>query len=108
MPEIAIVAVLLLLGMGAYWSMVIFPKQREFQKRQRFVRELAKGDEVITAGGIIGRVIDLDAEAGIAYVELADAVVVRMVAASLLTPFDPEELATNVRKGLEPGTQQEG
>ena len=49
MQEIAIVAVLLLLGMGAYWSMVIFPKQREFQKRQRFVRALAEGDEVITA-----------------------------------------------------------
>lgn len=112
MQEIAMVAVVLLLGMGAYWSMVIFPKQREFQKRQRFVRTLAAGDEVITAGGIIGRVVDLHAEAGIAYVELAEGVVVRMVAASLLTPFDPEELATNVRKGLEQettqGTQQEG
>lgn len=112
MQEIAMVAVVLLLGMGAYWSMVIFPKQREFQKRQRFVRTLAAGDEVITAGGIIGRVVDLHAEVGIAYVELAEGVVVRMVAASLLTPFDPEELATNVRKGLEQetpqGTQQEG
>jgi preprotein translocase subunit YajC len=112
MQEIAILAVLLMLGMGAYWSMVIFPKQREFQKRQRFVRALAEGDEVITAGGIIGRVVDLQAETGIAYVELADGVVVRMVAASLLTPFDPEELATNVRKAIEQetpqGTQQEG
>ncbi len=106
MQEVAVVAVLLLLGMGAYWSMVIFPKQREFQKRQRFVRTLAEGDEVITAGGIIGRVVDLQAEAGIAYVELADGVVVRMVAASLLTPFDPEELAINVRKGLEQDTPQ--
>jgi preprotein translocase subunit YajC len=113
MQEIAIVAVLMLLGMGAYWSMIVFPRQREFQKRQRFVRALAEGDEVITAGGIIGRVVGLQAEAGIAHVELAEGVVVRMVAASLLSPFDPEELAANVRKGLEPeapqqGTHQEG
>jgi|SRR5690606_8534059 len=101
MQEVLIVAVVLLLGMGAYWSMVIFPRQRDFQKRQRFVRSLAAGDEVITAGGIIGRIIDLEAERGIAYVELADGVIVRMIAASLLSPFDPEELARNVRRGGE-------
>ena len=101
MPEIAIVAVIMLLGMGAYWSMVVFPKQREFQKRQKFVRALAEGDEVITAGGIIGRVVDLNAEEGIAYVDIGNQLVVRMIAASLLTPFDPEELANNMRRGVE-------
>ncbi len=101
MQELAIIVILMLLGMGAYWSMVIFPKQRDFQKRQRFVRSMAAGDEVITAGGVIGRVIDLEAEHGIAYVELADGVVVRMITASLLAPFDPEELANQTRKGLD-------
>ena len=108
MQEIAIVAVVLLLGMGAYWSMVIFPKQREFQKRQRFVRELAEGDEVITAGGIIGRIMDLDAEQGVAYVAISEGVVVRMVAASLLAPFDPEELAQNAQHRLEQETVSAG
>ena len=98
MQEIVILAVVMLLAMGAYWSMVVFPRQRGFQKRQRFVRGLAAGDEVITAGGIIGRVANL--EEGIAYVEIADGVVVRMIAASLLTPFDPEELAENARRAL--------
>ena len=106
MPEIAIVAVIMLLGMGAYWSMVVFPKQREFQKRQKFVRALAEGDEVITAGGIIGRVVDLNAEEGIAYVDIGDQLVVRMIAASLLSPFDPEELAENMRRGVEQTSAQ--
>lgn len=100
MQEIILLAVILALGMGAYWAMVLFPKQRDFSKRQRFVRELAEGDEVITAGGIIGRVVGLEAEEGIARVELADGLVVRMVAASLLAPFDPEELAKNARMGM--------
>ncbi|MCE2490837.1 MAG: preprotein translocase subunit YajC, partial [Anaerolineae bacterium] len=56
MQEVLILAVLLLLGLGAWWSMVLFPRQRDFQKRQRFVRSLAEGDEVITAGGLVGRV----------------------------------------------------
>jgi preprotein translocase subunit YajC len=106
MQEIAIIAVIMLLGMGAYWSMVIFPKQREYQKRQKFVRALAEGDEVITAGGVIGRIVDLKAEQGVAYVEIADGVIVRMIAAALLSPFDPEELANNVRRGLEQETAQ--
>ena len=105
MQEILIVAVVMLLGMGAYWSMVLFPRQRDFQKRQRFVRTLAAGDEVITAGGIIGRVIDLNAEHGVAHVEIADGVVVRMIAASLLSPFDPEELSENARRGLPQETE---
>lgn len=106
MQEIVLLALIMALAMGAYWSMVIFPKQRDFQKRQRFVRALAEGDEVITAGGIIGRVVGLEAEQGIAYVELADGLVVRMIAAALLSPFDPEELAENARKGLEAEQRQ--
>lgn len=107
MQEIIVLAFVMALAMGAYWSMVIFPKQRDFQKRQRFVRDLAQGDEVITAGGIIGRVVDIEAEQGIAYVEIADGLVVRMIAASLLSPFDAEELAKNARMGLQDEPQQE-
>ncbi|MBZ0295050.1 MAG: preprotein translocase subunit YajC [Anaerolineae bacterium] len=105
MQEIILLAFIMALAMGAYWSMVIFPKQRDFQKRQRIVRNLVEGDEVITAGGIIGRIIGLEAEQGIAYVEIADGVVVRMVSASILSTFDPDELAKNARIGLE--TDQE-
>lgn len=91
MQEILFVAVILLLALGAWWSMVLFPRQRDFQKRQRFVRSLAKGDEVITAGGLIGRITDL--QEGVARVELAEGLEVRLIASSLLSPFDAEELA---------------
>lgn len=101
MQEFALLAFIMLLALGAYWSMVIFPKQRDFQKRQRFARSLTKGDEVITYGGIIGRVIDIDAEMGIAYVEIADGVVIRMINAALMQPYDPDEIAENAQKGLQ-------
>ena len=69
--EFAVFSVVFLLALGAYWSMIIFPKQREFSKRQSFVRTLNEGDEVITAGGLIGRVLEIRGLEGIAILEIA-------------------------------------
>ena len=93
MEEFVLIGILLLLGLGAYWSMVIFPRQRDFQKQQRYVRAAKAGDEMITFGGIVGRVLEIEADKGIAHVEIADGVVVRMLTASLLRPYDPAEFA---------------
>ncbi len=99
MGEWVTLAVVMALVLAGYWSLVIFPKQREFSKRQRFARTLSEGDEVITAGGIIGRVLEIHGSEGIAIVEIAPGVIVRAVTASLLQPFDPEELAYNAQLG---------
>ncbi len=98
MTEIIILAVFLLLGLGAYWSLVIFPRQREVQKQQRYVRSLSVGDEMITFGGIIGRIRSLDADGGVAHVEIADGVVIRVITAALMRPYDPAELTTFVQQ----------
>lgn len=102
MEEFALVGLLLLLGLGAYWTMVIFPRQREFQKQQRYVRSLTVGDEMITFGGIIGRVLSIDADHGTAQVEIAEGVVIRVVTASLIRPYDPEELAQSAQQDQAP------
>ncbi|MGJ3238968.1 MAG: preprotein translocase subunit YajC [Anaerolineae bacterium] len=99
MPEFLALAVILILGMGAYWSFFVFPRQRDFTKRQNMVRSLAEGDEIITAGGIIGRVRRIESDQGIAYVELADGLEVRVVIAAMLERYDAEELAKNARMG---------
>lgn len=99
MGEWIVLAAVMLLGLAGYWSLVIFPKQREFSKRQKLVRSLAEGDEVITAGGIIARVIEVRGDEGLAIIEIAPGVRVRAVAASLLQQFDPEELARNAQMG---------
>jgi preprotein translocase subunit YajC len=101
MAELLFLTVLMLLGMGAYWAMVLFPRQRDFQKRQQMARALSAGDEIITFGGIIGKVQAIDAEQGIAHVEIAKGVTVRLVTAALVQRYDPEEIAENARKGLD-------
>lgn len=105
MAEIIAVGVILsLLGAG-YYSMVLFPKQRDFTKRQNMARELARGDEVVTYGGIVGRVVSIDSTAGTAVLEIAPGVEVRMVIAALLYRYDPEEIARNARLGQEIPTE---
>ncbi len=91
--EFALLALVVLLGLGAYWAMVLFPKQRDFTKRQRYVRSLAEGDEVVTYGGIVGKVLQIESEKGLAHVEIAPGVVVRLITAALMQPYDPEEFA---------------
>ncbi|MCU0512893.1 MAG: preprotein translocase subunit YajC [Anaerolineae bacterium] len=99
MAEFLAVAVILLLGMGAYWSMVVFPRQRDFQQRQRVARSLAAGDEVVTFGGVIGKVQRIDGAMGVAYVEIAEGVQIRLVTAAIVQRYNPEEIARHARQG---------
>lgn len=99
MNEFLLVAFLLLVGMGAYWTMVLFPRQRDFQKRQQMARTLVEGDEIITGGGLIGTVKQIDSNKGIAYVELAEGLTVRLVIAAMIQRYDEEEIAKNAHMG---------
>jgi preprotein translocase subunit YajC len=99
--EFAVLALVMVLGLGAYWAMVVFPKQRDFTKRQRYVRTLAVGDQVVTYGGMIGKVMEIEADKGIAHIEIADGVTARFVTAALTQPYDPDEFAQAAQRGLE-------
>jgi len=90
MQEFAFLLVIMLLVMGGYWSFFVFPRQREFTKRQKYVRSLSLGDEVVTFGGMIGKVVEIDGSNRIAKVEIADGVIVRFVIASIVSEYDPE------------------
>lgn len=105
MQEFALLAVIMLLGLAAWYSMVTYPKQREFQKRQKYARTLSAGDEVITYSGLIGKVVAIEGDKGIAHVEIAEGVVVRFVTAALMQAYDPDEIARNALMG--PGEQPE-
>jgi preprotein translocase subunit YajC len=99
MTDFLFVSVILLLGMAAYWSFSLMPRQREFAKRQEMARSLVEGDEVITAGGIVGKVMRIDSEMGVAYVEVAEGLQLRVVTAALLDRYDPADIAKNAKMG---------
>jgi preprotein translocase subunit YajC len=101
MEQSILFALVLFLALGAYWSLVIFPRQREFEKRQKYVQTLTPGDQMITYGGIIGTIVEVNADDGVATVEIAPGVVVRMLIQSLVQPYDREKIAESARKAQE-------
>ncbi len=100
MSEFALVFAVLALVLGGYWALVIFPKQRAFQHKQKVVRSLHVGDEIVTFGGIVGKIVEIDADGGIAQVEIADRVTIRLLTAALQQVYDPKEYAYNANIGI--------
>ncbi|MDR2173484.1 MAG: preprotein translocase subunit YajC [Burkholderiales bacterium] len=43
-----------------FWLLLIRPQQRKVKEHRAMVLALQKGEEVATAGGIIGRIVNLD------------------------------------------------
>lgn len=98
--ESAIFSITILgLIIAAYYSLVVMPKQSAFRKHQKYVMTLKEGDEVISSGGLIGTITELDSEAGIAKIRLAEGFEIRILAAALMQQYDPEEIARNAQLG---------
>ena len=97
MTEFAFSATILLIIIIGYWSLVVFPKQRAYKKHVRYVETMQVGDEVITYGGLIGTITKLDEEIGVASIQIAEGIEVRILAAALQQPYDPEEIARSVQ-----------
>lgn len=99
MQEFVLVFAILALVLGAYWALVVFPKQRAFQHKQKIVRSLHVGDEIVTYGGIVGRIIDIDVDKGTSQVEIADGVTIKLLTAALQQVYDADVIARNAGLG---------
>ncbi len=97
---------LMIVLLTAYWSFVILPRQRLYRKHNKYVQTLKVGDEVITAGGMIGTLMRMEPETGVAYVKIAEGIEVKMLTAALSRPFDAEEVALTAQIGIDPTAEQ--
>jgi preprotein translocase subunit YajC len=50
----------ILLIFAVFWFLLIRPQQKKVKEHRAMVLALQKGEEVATAGGIIGRIVSLD------------------------------------------------
>ena len=69
---------LVLMGVLFYF-LLIRPQQRRQRAQRNLLNAVDVGDEVMTAGGILGTVTDIDDDEGIVTVEVAPGTRVRMV-----------------------------
>jgi preprotein translocase subunit YajC len=75
---VAFLLPLVLFGAILYFLM-IRPQRKRMQSQQAVLASLHVGDEVMTAGGIIGRITHIDEEEDVLTVEIAPGTSVRMV-----------------------------
>lgn len=66
---------LLALMVVAFYFVLIRPQQRRLKQHQQLIQQLKPGDEVVTIGGMYGRVTQLD-DASV-WLEVADSTVIR-------------------------------
>ncbi len=59
-----------------FWFFIIRPQMKRAKEHREMVSKLSKGDEVVTQGGILGRVDDLSE--GFVSVEVSDGVRVKL------------------------------
>lgn len=79
----------LLLMVGIFYFLLIRPQQRRARQQRELVDSLAVGDEVVTIGGMYGRIEDIDDEA--VTVEVAPGTRIRLVKQAIARKFVREE-----------------
>ena len=68
---------MLLIIFAIFYFLLIRPQQKQARQHQDLVKGLKRGDEVITSGGIYGRVVEIDG--AVVVLEIADRVKIRIV-----------------------------
>ena len=70
------------------WALLIQPQRRRQQQQARLLTELAVGDEVVTLGGLYGRVQSIDEDA--VMLEIAPQTSVRVAKSAVAGRAAPE------------------
>lgn len=88
--------ILPLLLIGFMYVVLIRPQQQRVRAQRALVSSLAVGDEVVTVGGLLGRIVSLDDDE--ASIETAPGVVMRFrraaVSGVIRPPEAPEQEST--------------
>jgi preprotein translocase subunit YajC len=82
----------LILIFGIMYFLLIRPQQKKVKEHQAMVAGLRRGDQVVTQGGIIGKVVKVR-EDGELEVEIAEGVKVRVVQSTIATVLSKTEPA---------------
>jgi preprotein translocase subunit YajC len=66
-----------------FYFLLIMPMRKKQKKTREMLSKLKKGDEVITGGGIFGRVSALDEERGFVILQISDATKIKVLRSAI-------------------------
>jgi preprotein translocase subunit YajC len=109
--------IVLLVTFGLMWALFILPQQRRVKQHTALVRSLDPGDEVVTAGGVIGTIVEIVDD--IVTIRVTDDVELRILRGAIsrrmddgaiepLDEADADELEDLDEQGLAPGPAENG
>ena len=84
----------LILIFGIMYFLLIRPQQKKMKEHQNMVSSLRRGDQVVTQGGLIGKVVKVK-ENNELEVELAEGVKVRVVQSTIAQVLSKTEPASD-------------
>ena len=70
------------------WIVVVLPQSRARKTQEQVVADLKVGDEIVTVGGLVGKLTHLDRERDEARIEIAPGVEVRLIPAAISHPLN--------------------
>lgn len=76
-----------------FYFVLIAPMRKKQKQTTEMLAKLKKGDEVITSGGIYGRITAVDEERGFVVIQIADNVKVKMLRSGIAGPVSEPETA---------------
>ena len=92
----------LILIFVVFWFLLIRPQQKRAKEHRALIAAIKKGDEVMTAGGIVGKVIKAHESSPTVEVEIADNVRVQIARGQIAGLWNPSMPG---QPGAAPGAQ---
>jgi preprotein translocase subunit YajC len=77
-----------------FYFLLIAPMRKRQKRQQQMIAQLKKGDEVITNGGIFGRIAAFDETHGAVILQIGDNVKVKVLRSAIAGPASEPETAT--------------
>jgi preprotein translocase subunit YajC len=71
-----------------FWVLVALPQQRARKTQENIISELKVGEQVVTVGGLVGKLTQMDIDKDIAKIEIAPGLEVRIIPAAISHPLD--------------------
>jgi len=70
------------------WVVVVVPQNRARKTQERILEEIKPGEQVVTVGGIIGKLTYLNRDEDLARIEVSPGVEIRIIPAAISHPLN--------------------
>jgi preprotein translocase subunit YajC len=82
-----------------FYFLLIAPMRKKQKRQQEMLAQLKRGDEVVTSGGIFGRIAAFDETHGAVILQITDTVKIKVLRSAIAGPANEPEAAASPAPG---------